>query len=72
MAYKYLVTAKQGGAQQLVEASSPSIAIADVAADAYTAERVSDSVATLLEKSVGKVRKVGSNAPAAAAGESAS
>lgn len=68
MAYTYLVTQKEGGAQQLVEASSPSIAIADVAGDAYTAERVDGHVLALLSKSM-TVRKVGKAADPAPAGD---
>ncbi len=58
MAYTYLVTEKATGATQLIEASSPSIAIADVAEQAFTAERVSGGALAILSKSM-TVRKVG-------------
>lgn len=70
MAYTYLITEKKGGAQQLVEASSPSVAIADVAGDAYTAERVDGNVKALLAKTM-PVRKVGAKAGEQPAGDPA-
>lgn len=69
MAYTYLVTNSATGEQQLVEASSPSIAIADAAEKSFTAERVQGGALAILAKSM-PVRKVGGTrnpAPAASA-----
>lgn len=56
--YHYLVTDKASGQQHLAEASSPSVAIADAAAEKFTAERVDGGVLKLLKKTV-PVRRVG-------------
>lgn len=56
MAYKYLVTEKAGGKKRLVEASSPANAIAHVAKDGFTTERVSDAVAGMLDLPVETVK----------------
>ena len=55
MAYKYLVTARAGGKKRLIEASSPANAIAHVAKDDFTTERVSDAVAGMIGLPVEKV-----------------
>lgn len=55
MAYKYLITEKTGGKKRLVEASSPAVAIAHVAKDGYTVERVSDAVAGMIGLTIEKV-----------------
>jgi len=57
MAYKYLVKEKASGKKRLVEASSPANAIAHVAKDGYSAERVSDDVAEMLDLPLEKVSK---------------
>ena len=48
MAYKYLVTEKTGGKKRLIEASSPANAVAHVAKDGFTTERISDAVAEMI------------------------
>jgi len=55
MAYKYVITPKDGGEKRLIEASSPAVAIAHVAKDGFTAERVSDAVADMIGLTVEKV-----------------
>lgn len=55
MAYKYLVTARAGGKKRLIEASSPANAIAHVAKNDFTTERVSDAVAGMIGLPVEKV-----------------
>lgn len=55
MAYKYLVTEKAGGKKRLVEASSPANAVAHVAKDGFTTERVSDGVAEMIGLPLEKV-----------------
>ena len=63
MAYKYLVTEKASGKKRLVEASSPANAVAHVAKDGFTTERVSDGVAEMIGLPLEKV--TASAAPAA-------
>lgn len=58
MTYTHLLTNKDTGEQQLVEASSPSIAIAEAAAETFTAERLRGGALALLAKSM-PVRKAG-------------
>jgi hypothetical protein len=55
MAYKYLIKDKASGKKRLVEASSPAVAIAHVAKDGFSAERVSDDVAEMLGLPLEKV-----------------
>lgn len=57
MTYTYLVTNKTTGETELIEASSPSIAIADAADKVFSAERVQGGALAILSKSM-TVRKV--------------
>lgn len=54
MAYAYLVTDKATKKKMLVEASSPSVAVAHVAADAYTTQRVEGAVLESLADVLGQ------------------
>lgn len=65
MAYAYLVKQKSTGKRQLLEASSPSIAIAEAAKDDFTAQRVEGEVLDMLRDSLPLV-KVGRDATPAA------
>lgn len=56
--YHYLVKNKISGDRHLAEASSPSVAIADAAADAFTAERVDGEVLAMLKESLA-VKRIG-------------
>lgn len=69
MAYKYLVTDKASGSKRLIEASSPANAIAHVAKDGFTTERISDAVAGMLGLPVEKVTEGRSPATAETAPE---
>ena len=66
MAYKYVVTPKSGGKKRLIEASSPANAIAHVAKDDFTAQRVSDAVAEMIGLPVEKVTTASTPAAEAA------
>lgn len=62
MAYKYLVTEKASGNKRLIEASSPANAVAHVAKDGFTTERISDAIADMIGL---KLEKVTGGTPAA-------
>lgn len=55
MAYKYLVTEKASGNKRLIEASSPANAVAHVAKDGFTTERISDAIADMIGLTLEKV-----------------
>ncbi len=59
MSYCYLVNKKGTQKQQLVEASSPSVAIAHVAGQDFTAQRVDGAVLAALKTTLGDPVKVG-------------
>lgn len=66
MSYAYLVTEKATGKQQLVEASSPSVAVSAVAGAAYETQRVEGPVLATLAKALGDPVKASKPREAAA------